>query len=43
MESSQSSTTLEIADLAVLQDLLQMNIDSRDGFAYAAKRLSDTH
>jgi hypothetical protein len=43
MESSQSSTTLEIADLAVLQDLLQMNIDSRDGFAYAAKRLSDKH
>jgi uncharacterized protein (TIGR02284 family) len=43
MESSQSSTTLEIEDLAVLQDLVQMNIDSRDGFAYAAKRLSDKH
>lgn len=43
MESSASSTTLEIEDLAVLQDLLQMNIDGRDGFAYAAKRLSDKH
>jgi uncharacterized protein (TIGR02284 family) len=43
MEPSQSNTTLEIEDLAVLQDLLQMNIDSRDGFAYAAKRLSDKH
>jgi uncharacterized protein (TIGR02284 family) len=43
MESSQSATTLEIEDLAVLQDLLQMNVDSRDGFAYAAKRLSDKH
>jgi uncharacterized protein (TIGR02284 family) len=29
--------------LANLRDIFQMNIDSRDGFAYAAERLADKH
>lgn len=43
MEPCQSNTTLEMEDLAFLPDLIQMNMDSRDGFAHAAKRLSEKH
>jgi uncharacterized protein (TIGR02284 family) len=37
--------TLDITEgsLAHLRDIFQMNIDSRDGFAYAAERLADKH
>jgi uncharacterized protein (TIGR02284 family) len=43
MESNQSTTTISKDDLGQLRELLHMNVDSRDGFAYAGKRLADKH
>ena len=40
-----NQTAMPISDIdrVQLRDLLHMNVDSRDGFAYAGKRLSEKH
>ena len=41
--TSQTTITVSNADRVQLLDLLHMNIDSRDGFAYAGERLAEKH
>jgi uncharacterized protein (TIGR02284 family) len=43
METTHPSKPISYIDLAQLRDLLHMNVDSRDGFAYAGKRLAEKH
>ena len=43
METTHSSKPISYIDLRQIHDLLHMNIDSRDGFAYAGKRLAEKH
>lgn len=43
MSTMRSTIPLLDADQKSLHDLLQMNIDSRDGFAYAGERLAEKH
>ncbi len=43
METNDSTVTVSNVDREQLRDLLQMNIDSRDGFAYAGERLAEKH
>ncbi len=38
-----NSTMVSVGSLEQVRDLLQMNIDSRDGFAYAGERLAEKH
>jgi uncharacterized protein (TIGR02284 family) len=43
MELTQSTILISDIDRQLVQDLIQMNIDSRDGFAYASERLVGKH
>ena len=43
METNYSTINITDMDSEQLRDLLQMNIDSRDGFAYAGERLAEKH
>jgi len=43
MSTKRSTIPLLDVDQKSLHDLLQMNIDSRDGFAYAGERLAEKH
>lgn len=43
METTHPSKPISDVDLKQIRDLLHMNIDSRDGFAYAGKRLAEKH
>ena len=43
MSTTRSTIPLLDVDQKSLHDLLQMNIDSRDGFAYAGERLAEKH
>lgn len=43
MTTSQTTISVSKVDRAQLLDLLHMNIDSRDGFAYAGGRLAEKH
>ena len=43
METTHTSKPISYIDLAQIRDLLHMNVDSRDGFAYAGKRLAEKH
>ena len=43
METTQAKIQISDVDREQLRNLLHMNIDSRDGFAYAGKRLADKH
>ncbi len=43
MHTTHAVIPISAADRGQLRDLLHMNLDSRDGFAYAGKRLADKH
>lgn len=43
METAHSTLIVSEADRKQLRELLHMNIDSRDGFAYAGERLAEKH
>jgi len=43
METTHPSMMLSAVDREQIRELLHMNIDSRDGFAYAGKRLAEKH
>ena len=41
--SVETKSNLSEETVAAVQDLIQMNIDSRDGFRFAAEKLEETH
>ena len=43
MKTTHPTSSTSAVDRKQIRDLLQMNIDSRDGFAYAGKRLAEKH
>ncbi len=43
METNYATENVSDTDREQIRDLLQMNIDSRDGFAYAGERLAEKH